>query len=376
MKIIVAFDSFKGSLSAQDACRLAAEELRRAFANAYIEEKPMADGGEGTAAILLASEGGEWIPRIAEGPLPGMRVAAGFARLSDGETAVVETASASGWALLRPHQRNPLRTTTFGTGQLIAAACEGGCRHILLAAGGSATVDGGIGAASALRWRFPGDDGHELPPCGGSLARISRIIPPPSPLAAKVTVLCDVTNPLLGSSGAAPVFGPQKGATPEMVKELEAGLAHLAKLIRLHLGIDVSAIEGGGAAGGLAAGAAAFFGAHLVSGGDYVIRRTRLNESLEGADWVITGEGSFDAQSLGGKIVSRVTEVALRRSVRVAVIAGRVKLDADQCRARGISHVDAVSPEGMAEEEAIQRAPELLRSAVRRFAARVASEIG
>ncbi len=370
IKILLAFDSFKGCLSAEAACRQAAIALAEAIPAAVLVEKPMADGGEGTAASLLAARGGEWIPCPATGPLPGMTVDAGFGLLPDGETAVVEMAASSGLTLLRPDQRNPLATTSLGTGELISAALSHGARRILLAVGGSASVDGGIGAAHALGWRFLDGRGHELPPLGGALHRIAAMRAPAqaAPTPESVVALADVTNPLCGPNGAARVYGPQKGATPEAVAQLDAGLAHFAALLQRVRGADVLLLPGGGAGGGLAAGAAALFGARIHSGIDMVMDAVGLDEALSGADWVVTGEGSFDAQSLQGKVVSGVIARARRDGVRVAVLAGRVALDAAQTRAAGIAYAEGISPPGLPIEEAIRQAPHFLRQAATRFA--------
>ncbi|MEJ2704116.1 MAG: glycerate kinase, partial [Sedimentisphaerales bacterium] len=312
MKIVIATDSFKGTLRAEEVCRIIAEVIRGALRDAEILQKPMADGGEGTAKAMLAATGGQWIPRTVMGPLEQMRVPAGFARLPDGAT-VVEMASASGLERLSPEQMDPIRATTYGTGELIQAAIEYGASKILLAVGGSATVDGGVGAATALGWRFLDERGAPVPLGGGGLERIARIVPPASLLRpvdggepAAVEVLCDVDNPLCGEKGAARVYGPQKGATPEMVERLEAGLAHLARLVREQLGRDIANVPGAGAAGGLAAGAIAFMNATLVSGIETMMAHSDLRRELESADWVITGEGCFDRQSLSGKVVAGV----------------------------------------------------------------------
>jgi len=322
VKIVVAMDSFKGSMTAVRVCQIVAETLGSAVPGSRIVTKPMADGGEGTAAALMAAAGGRWIPVTVCGPLPDMQVHAGLVWLADRRTAVVEMATASGLPLLRPHRQDPLKTTTYGTGQLIKAAMEHGARHIVLAVGGSATVDGGVGAAQALGWSFLASQGQEVALGGGSLSQIARIIPPPDPrlnprsvicnpqCRVSVSVLCDVDNPLCGPAGAARVYGPQKGATPEKVEILEAGLAHLADVIRVQIGPDIRDLPGAGAAGGLAAGAVAFLGARLVSGIDEVMAQSRLAEEVADADWVITGEGRFDPQSLRGKVISGATRIS------------------------------------------------------------------
>ncbi len=368
MKIVIAFDSFKGSLTAESACREAALALVEQRPEAVPVEKPMADGGEGTAAALLAARGGEWIQAPATGPLPSMTVDAGYAWLAADETAVVEMASASGLTLLRRDQLNPLATTTLGTGELVRAALERNPRRLLLAVGGSATVDGGIGAAHALGWRFLDERGDELPPIGASLARIHTIRPPDRrPPAGLITVLSDVTNPLCGPRGAAPVFGPQKGASPEQVALLDHGLERLAACIHAQLGRDLRAMPGGGAAGGLAAGAVAFMNATIQPGIETIMNAAGLADALDGADWVVTGEGSFDEQSLHGKVVSGVARIAQARGVRVAVLAGRIALDPARFPSAGIAYADAITPPGLSMDDAIRQAPHLLHQAVVRF---------
>jgi glycerate kinase len=297
-----------------------------------------------------------------------MQVDAGFVWLPDSRTALVEMATASGLPLLKPEQRNPLQTTTYGTGQLIQAAIEHGANHILLAIGGSATVDGGVGAATALGWRFLTENEREVSLGGGQLLNIARILPPRQPLDADVEVLCDVDNPLCGAHGAAQVFGPQKGATPEMVKQLDAGLAHLARLVKDQLGRDIACLPGAGAAGGLAAGAVAFLKGRLISGVDAVMSQIRLAEAVAGANWAITGEGSFDEQSLRGKVVSGVVRVARAAGARVAVCAGQVHLEPQRYRPAGIETAVACMEPGMELDYALAHSAELLDRAARRLA--------
>ncbi len=374
MKIVVALDSFKGSLTAVQACDIVAQALRSSVPGVEVVTKPMADGGEGTASVLMAAAGGQWISKTVVGPLPDMEVEAGFVWLPDDRAALVEMATASGLPLLRPEQRNPLKTTTYGTGQLIQAAVDYGANHILLAIGGSATVDGGVGAAMALGWHFLTRGGREVDFGGGQLRRVERIVPPPRPLNATVEVLCDVDNPLCGAHGAAQVYGPQKGATPGMVEQLDAGLAHLARVVKEQLGRDIACLPGAGAAGGLAAGAVAFLNARLVPGIDAVMSQTRLTEAVAGADWVVTGEGSFDEQSLRGKVVSGVTRVARAAGARIAVCAGQVRLEPGRYRQAGIEAAVACMEPGMELDYAIAHGAELLDGAARRFARDYLSE--
>jgi glycerate kinase len=368
MKIVIAMDSFKGTLAADVACRIAAEAVGAVVPEAEIVVTPMADGGEGTAAALMAAGNGQWIARKVMGPLPEMEVEAGFAWLGEDRTAVVEMAAASGIQLLRPEQLNPLKTTTYGTGQLIQAALDHGAERILLGVGGSATVDGGVGAAMALGWQFLADDGTPISLGAGSLARIGEIIPPEQGIEVPVDVLCDVDNPLCGPHGAARVYGPQKGATPQMVETLDSALAHLAALAGNQLGIRVRDLPGAGAAGGLAAGAVAFMEARLVSGIEAVMAQAGLRAEASDADWVITGEGCFDSQSMRGKVVSGVARVARQAGARVAVIAGQVSLAAPVYQAAGIEAAAACMQPGMDLQFALEHGKELLGDATRRLA--------
>jgi glycerate 2-kinase len=362
LRIVVALDSFKGALTADEACRAVEAGLRAAAPDLDIVRKPMADGGEGTAAALLASRpGGQWIPLRVQGPLPERTVEAGFAWFPDDGTAVVEMAAASGLPLLAEAERNPLKTTTHGTGELIRGAVERGARRILLTIGGSATVDGGTGAAAALGWRFQDAAGRDVAPCGGALDRITRILPPSGLRLPSMTVLCDVTNPLCGPHGAAAVFGPQKGATPDMVEQLDAGLANLAARIKADLGKDVRDLAGGGAAGGLGAGAAAFFDARLAPGIETVIAASGLRDALNGADWCITGEGSFDRQSLAGKVVSGIAGASQAAGVPTVVFAGRVQVDREACARHGIAGAWALQADGMSQAESMRRTAESLQ---------------
>jgi glycerate 2-kinase len=375
MKVIIATDSFKGTLKADEASEVIADAMRSILPDVVISIKPMADGGEGTARAMIKAAGDRWIPQKVCAPLPGMQVEAGFAWFPD-ETALVEMASASGLELLEASRMNPLKTTTYGTGQLIRAAVEYGAKKILLAVGGSATVDGGLGAASALGWRFLDREGNPIPLGGRGLEELSRIVEPDLSVLVwgrerrpvSMEVLCDVDNPLCGQRGAARVYGPQKGATPAMVARLERGLEHLAKLVREQLGRDIADLPGAGAAGGLAGGAVGFMDAAIVSGIETVMARSGLRKELESADWVITGEGCFDHQSLSGKVVSGVLKIAKRSKARVAVLAGQMKLSEAQWQDAGIAAALAAKPEDMPLDEALKNSRTLLFSAAKRFA--------
>jgi len=386
MKVVVAMDSFKGSLRAREACAAVRAGILDALPGAEVLVSPMADGGEGTAEALIAATGGEWVPAQVMGPLPEMRVEARYAWLpsgrsvgedandhrfaGDGSGALVEMAVASGLELLEGSERNPLETTTFGTGELLAAAAARGAERLWLAIGGSATVDGGTGAAMALGWRFLDERRRPVGFGGGELERIAHIeAPEPASRALPhVTVLCDVDNPLVGEEGAARVFGPQKGADPDMVVALERGLAGLADVIERDLGKDVRYVPGAGAAGGLGAGALAFFGADLMSGVDAVMEATGLEQALSGADWVVTGEGRFDEQSLRGKVVAGVAEVARRSGVQVAVIAGSSMISPERASGLGLGALEVSAPADLSFDEIVDRAEDLLAEAARRFA--------
>lgn len=374
MKVVVAMDSFKGSLPASDACEAVKGGLLAVDPSLEVILKPMADGGEGTARTLIAATDGEWVPLQVTGPLPDMRVDAGYVWLPDaGPGALVEMATASGLDLLRPDQLDPMVTTTFGTGELLVAATERGARPLWLAIGGSATVDGGLGAAKALGWSFLDADDHDVGLGGRALERVAEIRRPTKGAGADlppVEVLCDVDNPLLGEEGAARIFGPQKGATPEMVEALEVGLSHLADRVEDQLGVDVRSIPGAGAAGGFGAAAVAFMNATLVSGVDAVMRATRLEESIEAADWVITGEGRFDSQSLHGKVVSGIARLAREHGTRVGVLAGSVVVSKEEAALNGVHDFEGASPEGMPLETAMAHGAGLLEDAAARLATR------
>ena len=370
MKIVVALDKFKGSLTAPRACEIVRDTLLSIHPDWRVVSKPMADGGDGTAEVLHAALGGEWISLPVTGPLPEITVTGKYLWLAGQNQAVVEMASASGLALLRSEQRNPLLTTTLGTGELIRNAVGRGAHKILLGVGGSATVDGGVGAATALGWRFLDAHGRPVGLGGGELEKIARIVPPSNLGLSIIEVLGDVDNPLCGTHGAARVFGPQKGATTDMIERLELGLRHLTKLVKEQLGKDID-IPGGGAAGGLAAGAVAFMNARLMPGVERVMDAIGLDKELAGADWVITGEGRFDEQSLRGKVVSGIVKRAARHGVKVGVIAGSVLVPENVWRREGIKLALPAMSQEMELDEAMASAEKLLASSARQLAARI-----
>ena len=378
MKIIIAPDSFKGSLTASEAAQAIAAGVLSALPDAECVLVPLADGGEGTVQALVTATGGQVIRVPATDPL-GNRIESFFGVLGGGETAVIEMAAASGLPLVPEHLRNPMVTTTFGTGELIRAAVDMGCpddpgcslrrhsplrhRRLILGIGGSATNDGGIGAIQALGGRFRDETGQQVGFGGGELARIRSIDMSGLDHRLKdiaVVVACDVDNPLTGPRGASAVFGPQKGATPAMVSVLDAGLRNLAEVIRRDLGIEIECIPGAGAAGGLGAAAIAFLHAELRPGIEIVLEATRFVEQIGSASLVITGEGKVDAQTLHGKAVMGVLDAARSRGVPVLVLAGSVEPEGYELLDRGaIAVIPMVTDEtGLA--EALAHAGELL----------------
>ncbi len=323
MRVLVAPDKFRGTLTAHEAARALARGWHRARPADDVEELPLADGGEGTLDALVAALGGDRRALTVTGPL-GDPVEAVFGLLP-GPSGVVEMALASGLALVPQGRGDPLRATTFGTGELILAACRAGARSVIVCIGGSATNDGGAGVAQALGFRLLDADGRDLDPGGGALGRLERIDASgasPDVAGVRFVVASDVDNPLTGPAGAAVVYGPQKGASPEDVGRLDAALERLAVVVRRDLGADVADRSGAGAAGGLGFGLMAFLGAELRPGIEVVMEAVGFDERLERADAAVTGEGKFDRQSFHGKTVGGVLEAAARRHRPVAVVCG------------------------------------------------------
>ena len=326
MRIVVAPDKFRGSLSAAEAARALANGARIADPSAVVIEIPMADGGEGTVDALVAATAGQVRETIVSGPL-GRGVTARFGLLGDGVTAVLEMASASGLALIDSKDRDPLGASTRGTGELLLAAIDAGASRIILGIGGSATNDGGAGFAQSIGYRLLDREGNELQPGGGSLSRLDRIDAgnvDPRIHGIAIAVACDVDNPLCGARGASAVFGPQKGADPTMIAVLDRNLAHFAAMIARDLGHEVAEIPGAGAAGGLGAALIAFAGATLQAGVDLVARAVDLEAKIRGSDLVLTGEGAIDASSGGGKTAVGVARIARSLGIPAIGIAGTI----------------------------------------------------
>lgn len=377
--LIVAFDSFKGSLTAREACEAAARGLLSARPDLDLTLIPLADGGEGTAETLLTSRSGTWIALEAAGTLPDNSVRTSYAWFAhDGPAALIEMSLVNGLTLLEPRHRDVMRASTRGTGELVADAVRRGARAIWLALGGSATVDGGTGAARALGWRFVDACGRDVPEGGAGLEQIAHVLPPAVDRLAGVDmkILCDVDNPLLGARGAARVFGPQKGASPADVERLERGLEQLAHIVKQDLGIELHDLPGAGAAGGLGWASAALFGGHLVSGIELIMRETGFDGALRSASGVITGEGQLDRQSLHGKVVSGVLARAQALKLPVGVIAGRCELDAETLQQVGISALETLQTPEISQAQALARAEELMEAAAHRVITRLDTPSG
>ncbi len=327
MRVLVAPDKFKGTLTAAEATEAIARGWRRTDPAATVTPLPLADGGEGTLDAILAALSGDAFQAVVTGPLGDPVVARyGVVEAVAGPTGVVEMAEASGMTLIPEHRRDPRVATTRGTGELILAAVARGAGHILVCIGGSATNDGGAGMGQALGYRLLDGEGRDLEPGGAALLRLDRIEGSrrrPEIDGLDVVVASDVDNPLTGSRGASAIYGPQKGATPADVDLLDRALRRFAEVIRRDLGVDVERIAGGGAAGGLGAGLVAFLGARLQSGADTVMGAVGFDALLRDADVVVTGEGSFDEQSLQGKAPGAVVDAAARAGIPAIVLCGR-----------------------------------------------------
>lgn len=357
MKIVVAPDSFKGSLTALEVANSIEKGIKKVYKDANVIKVPMADGGEGTVQSLVDATGGEIVNAHVTDPL-GHKVKAFYGILGNGKTAVIEMAVASGLPLVPLDKRNPMITTTYGTGELIKAALDRGCKEFIIGIGGSATNDGGAGMGQALGLRLLDENGEELPFGGGSLINLQKIDVTNIDKRLKestFTVACDVDNPLCGPNGASYVYGPQKGATKEMVEKLDNGLKHFAHMIRKYLNKDVENIKGAGAAGGIGAGLMAFLDATLKSGIDIVIETTKLKDRIQGADFVITGEGRIDNQTIFGKTPIGVAKAAKEFDVPVIAIAGYVADNAHVNHEYGIDAMFSIMQYPIDIEEALQK---------------------
>ncbi len=365
MRVVIAPDKFKGSLSASMAAEAMALGVARAAPSAEIDRVPMADGGEGTVAALVASTGGMLREATVHGPM-GEPISARYGLLGDGRTAAIEMASASGLVLVPAGHRNPMVATTRGTGELMLAAIADGATRLIVGIGGSATNDGGAGLGQALGYRLLDEDGRELGPGGGELNRLARIDASGRRReldGIAVAVACDVTNPLCGPRGASAVYGPQKGATPAMVAVLDANLAHFAAIVERDLGVAIRDIPGSGAAGGLGGGLVAFAGGRLEPGINLVIEAVDLRARLEGADLCLTGEGALDDQSAFGKTAVGVGRLARSLGCPALALAGSIGTGAEATLDQGLDAYFSICPGPITLDEAIARAAELLEEA-------------
>lgn len=322
MKIVIASDKFKGSLTSQQVNAVAEQAVRMRFPNARIVSLPMADGGDGFAAAIKHYLKTVTVPAIAQDPL-GRKLRTAFEWEGKSRTAMVEMAVASGLALLRNDERNPMRTSSYGTGLLVRRAIQKGAKKIILGVGGSATNDGGMGLAVALGFRFLDKNGKQLKGRGESLLKLDRIEPPYQMPQVRFIIAADVTNPLCGTNGAAKVYGPQKGADALMVAALDKGLGRLADCIRDITGKDIRNIPGSGAAGGVAAILLGFFPTKIEAGISLLSRAAGLRSKLKNADLLITGEGRIDEQSTQGKLVGQLVSLANRESVPILLVCGQ-----------------------------------------------------
>ncbi|WP_318451696.1 glycerate kinase [Photobacterium leiognathi] len=358
MKIIIAPDSYKESLTAMEVATAIENGFRQVIPNAEYIKLPMADGGEGTVQSLVDASNGTIIERSVTGPL-GEQVNGFFGLMGDGKTAIIEMAAASGLHLVSPELRNPMLTTSFGTGELILAALDKGVEHIIVGIGGSATNDGGIGMAQALGVRFLDENNKQISYSGGALDRLHRIDISnidPRLVSVKLEVACDVDNPLCGEKGASQVFGPQKGATPEMVTQLDNNLAHYAEIIKRDLGKNVKDMAGAGAAGGMGAALLGLFSSQLRPGIEIVMDAVNLADVLQDADLVITGEGRIDSQTIHGKTPIGVARTAKRFNKPVIGIAGSLSYDCNIVHEHGIDAVFSVVPRSVNLAEALAEA--------------------
>lgn len=366
MKVVIAPQEFKGSLSAGQAAAAMAQGVKRVLPEARVDAVPMADGGPGTLDAVAAA-GGHLRRETVEDPL-GRPIAAQWA-IADGETAVIEAAQAAGLWRLPPQERDPRLTSTYGVGQLIGAALDAGCRRLIVGLGGSVTNDGGAGMAQALGVRFLDAQGQALPRGGAALARLQCIDASRLDARAKecqVTGAADVMNPLWGPQGASLVYGPQKGATPAAAQELDAALRHYGEVVRADLGVAVSDIAGAGAAGGLGAGLIAFLKAALRPGVEVVAEMVGLGQRLAEASLILTGEGRLDAQTAYGKTVAGVVRLAREAGVPVIAVVGSLGEGWDTLLRQGLEGVEVLASSSLGQAEAMRRAPGLLAEATER----------
>ncbi|KGN81418.1 glycerate kinase [Porphyromonas gulae] len=373
-KIVIAIDSFKGCLSSAEAGEAAAAGVRAACPTAEVVVLPVADGGEGMQDVLIAATDGRRIVLRAHSPLMEMRETS-YGISADGQTAFIEMASISGLPLVPEGRRNPMQTTTFGTGELIKDALDRGCRMFIVGIGGSATNDAGLGMLQALGFRFYDRDGRDIGEdaalCGSLLSEVYRVdgsSAHPALADSHFTVACDVRNPFCGSDGAAFAFAPQKGADEEMVARLDASMQHLAAVIHRHTGQDIVHVPGAGAAGGMGGGLLAFLGAVLKPGIELLLDALHFSEKIRHADLILTGEGKADRQTLMGKVPAGVLAEAMKQEIPVVLLAGSIE-DAVALNRAGFLGLFSITPSPVSLREAMN--PACARDNLRRTAEQV-----
>ena len=321
-----------------------------------------------------SSGGGMKIVGNVEGPMPDMRIFAAYGNIPEQKTAIVEMAVASGIALMDPEELEPVKSSTYGTGELLKDAFASGYHQVYLTLGGSATNDGGTGAAAALGWKFFDKEGEELRACGENLIKIAKIEAPKNMWSwPQIKVLCDVQNPLTGPTGAAAVFGPQKGADKDQIKLIDDGLANLAEIFRRDFGKEIEHVPGAGAAGGFGGGAIGFLNAQLVPGIQTILKWMNFEDKIQDADWILTGEGCLDNTSFQGKVLSGISKMALENEVKIGAIAGRVKAELSVLTKAGVHIAEECAPSMIPDSVAFEHAEQLLKDAADRVAERIFS---
>ena len=364
MKILLAPDKFRGSLDAPQVCEAMAEGIRMVSPKIEVLSLPMADGGEGTLDLLLWYSGGKKQTAKVQDPL-GRIIEAEYGLSADRKTAFIEMATASGLRLLKNEERNPLKTSTFGTGELIKIVLEGDVENIILGIGGSATTDAGIGMATALGWQFLDENGEQLSPIGENLVKIKKVLSPvsnhQSPIS--ISVACDVTNPLFGKNGASYIYGPQKGADEQAVKQLDEGLINIANIFERDFGKDYAQIAGTGAAGGLGFGTMAFLNAELKEGVKLLMDFCDFDKKLKNVSLIITGEGKIDNQTLQGKLIKGITDRATHAKIPIAAICGTLDVSPQELQEIGINYATSIINRPMNLDEALKYGYEGVRNA-------------
>ncbi|MBM7570200.1 glycerate kinase [Aquibacillus albus] len=369
MKVVISPDSFKGSISAIEFCSAVSNGILRVFPNASIEKIPLADGGEGTMENMVLSTGGTMRSVMVKGPL-GNEVNASYGILGDQKTIVIEMAEASGLTLVEPEKRDPFIASSFGTGELIKHALNDGYRQFVIGLGGSATNDSGAGMLKALGMELFGKDGVPLPEGGGhliDLVNYDKTNLDPRLTEASFQIASDVTNVLCGPKGASAIFGPQKGASPDMVSHLDKAINHFSDIVYKQEGVDMRPIIGGGAAGGMGAALVTFLDAEVRSGIDVVMEGIKFEEKIKGADLVITGEGKLDEQTLSGKVIAGVNKVTKKYQIPIIALCGGIELDFTKLDDLGLLSAFSIVPKPCSLEEAMDEAPKWVEERTESF---------